>query len=252
MTRVLDIDLDFFLEGAAHWRSATDDRLDPAEFPPWRSDDVVAFLEQRCCLTGRLPGFVVENHSDLFSRWRDAIAGGKLELPLEVSHVDAHADLGLGDGGYMYLMTELLFEPVDRRLFPKMGHAGLNDSNWLAFAVACRWISSLTYVFNLEEGPPNDIMPWVMEGFTSRADNIELAAMEEDELWKIDSPTPPTVDQFEPKVPFRWSPWSRFRAAERYDVVCLTRSPAFTPPELDPMFDLIRASYIDETFFGLG
>ena len=33
--RVLDIDLDFFLDGVAHWVNADAGRLDPDEYPPW-------------------------------------------------------------------------------------------------------------------------------------------------------------------------------------------------------------------------
>ncbi len=106
-------------------------------------------MEQACRITAKLPGFVVEHHAELFACWREAIARGAMQPPFSVSHVDGHADLGLGDSGYMYLMTELLFLRPEERQFPMTGPGGLDDGNWLAFAIACRWVGDLVYVLNL-------------------------------------------------------------------------------------------------------
>lgn len=38
-----------------------------------------------------------------------------MTTPLEVVHIDAHADLGLGDASYSYLMGELAYEPIEKR-----------------------------------------------------------------------------------------------------------------------------------------
>lgn len=247
--RVLDLDLDFFVDGAAHWKESDSERLSAEDYPPWNREEALQFLTEQCGLSAALPGFVVEHHGELFALWRDAIAAGRLAPPLEVTHVDAHADLGLGDSGYMHLMTQLLFEPVESRLFPRVGVGGLADGNWLIYAIACRWLSRLTYVLNTKEGPPGDIMAYVMEGFASQAANIQLAAMNRrgiEKLWSLSHP-PPEPQLLEPKVPFSWVPWPEFRATEPFDVVCLARSPGFTPPESDALFDEIRERFIDET-----
>ena len=57
MQRILDIDLDFFVNGAAHWVAYDGDRLDPKEFRPWPLEDAIAFLRKECglFLTGRRP-----------------------------------------------------------------------------------------------------------------------------------------------------------------------------------------------------
>jgi len=44
MQRILDIDLDFFVNGAAHWVAYDGDRLEPKEFRPWPLEDAIAFL----------------------------------------------------------------------------------------------------------------------------------------------------------------------------------------------------------------
>jgi UPF0489 domain len=259
--RVLDLDLDFFIEGAANSRASNDARLDAADFPPWPREKALSFLEDRCKLTGKLPGFVVEHHAGVFACWREAISAGSLQPPFSVTHVDGHADLGLGDIGYEYLMTELLFLTPEERQSPKSGPGGVDDGNWLAFAVACRWIADLVYVLNTS-GPPDDVFPYYMDvylsgadrkaGFTGRANNIQLAAFDAEQLTRVKAPLgdePLTVTHFEPKVPFRWVPSTEFAADEPYDVVCLARSPAFTPSESDELFDEIRERFIDETAF---
>ena len=101
MQRVLDLDLDFFVDGIETNRARGDGRLDPDEYPAWSLADTLDFLRARCGLTGRLPGYVVQYHGELFTRWRDAIDAGLLQAPFHVTHVDAHADLGIGDAGYI-------------------------------------------------------------------------------------------------------------------------------------------------------
>lgn len=109
------------------------------------------------------------------------MARGEMVPPFSVTHLDAHADLGLGDAGCTYLMNELAFEPVEKRYdildrrrparrdgIHLLGNKELNDGNWLAFALACGWLSELTYVFNSEnegEGRPGDLLNFLMKDF---------------------------------------------------------------------------------------
>ena len=246
--KILDLDLDFFLHDAAYWRESGDERLDAEEFPPWSVDDALAFLEGQCGLGGKLPGFAVEYHSHVFLRWRDAIAVGALTPPFVVTHVDAHADLGLGDAGYLFLLTELLFASPDfRPRHPKLDNE-LTDGNWLSFAVACRWVSGVTYVHNTDEERPRDMMAPVMENFDPHANNIQLAAIpgKAEVMRAMSEQTQPEAVFLEEKIPLDCVPWKSFAAPDRFDVICLARSPGFTPPEADDIFDMIRSRYIDE------
>jgi hypothetical protein len=72
MFRLLDVDLDFFLDGVAEWIAKDGPRLDSSEYHPWDQDDVLVFLQDRCLLGRKLPGFVVEQHDELFPLWRQA------------------------------------------------------------------------------------------------------------------------------------------------------------------------------------
>lgn len=204
------------------------------------------FLREQCGLVKRLPGVVTENHGDLFARWRDAIDGSVLEPPFHVTHLDAHADLGQGDGGYVYLLTSLLFEPPENRAHPKVdGQRGLTDGNWLLFAIGCRWVADLIYVYG--EGGGSDEPNHVMQGFTQGADRIQLAAMGKQELNKVVPylKSPPRIDHLEPEVSYRSCAAGDFEAEAPYDFVCLTRSPPYTPRTADPLYEQIIDAFIE-------
>jgi hypothetical protein len=243
MQRVLDIDLDFFVSDVLHWPDESS-RPDPEEHQVWSNTDALTFLRDRCRLQGRRPGFVTENHAELFPLWRAAITRGMLVPPFHVTHIDVHADLGLGDVGYQYLLTELLREPPENRQYPSVGPSSLNDANHLAFAIACRWIADLVYVFG--EGGGSDELPLVMQDFDP-ASHIQLATLSQqqisDYLYQQDKPTP---EHLEPAVPYRSTRWEEFFAEGPFDFVCLTRSPPYTPVTADPLFDRIREAFIDE------
>ena len=147
--RVLDIDLDFFLDGVAYHRSPGGERLGE-DYRPWDEGAVRTFLEQRCGLrrSQPVPGRLVTHHHEAFLYWRELVEEGRLAVPFEVVHVDSHADLGTGDAGYVYLMTDILQRPVAERTRPEIGRSHLNDGNYLAFAAACRWIRRIVYVAN--------------------------------------------------------------------------------------------------------
>jgi hypothetical protein len=243
--RVLDIDLDFFLHGVAHYRASDDDRLDSTEVEPWSIEEAMSFLQERCKLTAKLPGAVVEHHGQMFERWRSAIRSGELTTPFHVTHVDAHADLGLGDAGYIPLVTNLLYrDPADRDGGTERPE-GLGDGNFLAFAIANRWISTLDYVHN--DGGGGDLLTLHMRDCDNDADSVELKAMSREEMdrW-LYRRAEPRWDRVEPRVPFRQLRWDQFAADEPYDAVCLCRSPGFTPASSDELFDLIRKQFIDE------
>lgn len=246
MQRVLDLDLDFFVHGVEHWRDRDAGRLDADDYPARSVDEALDFLQGRCGLTGRLPGFVVEHHGELFARWRDAIDGGVLQPPFHVTHVDAHADLGLGDAGYVHLMSDLLFrDPQDRR---DPGEH-LADGNYLLFAIGCRWLSGLDYVYNRNELPgegPGDLMPYAMEGYRPDAEHIELPVFTRGQIDDLLFGGRPEPVRREPRVPFRALPFRQYRASAPFDLICLARSPEYTPATCDPIYDAIREQFIVE------
>jgi hypothetical protein len=262
-SRVLDLDLDFFLYGTAHYADSAEERLDPDEYPPWPLDAAIAFLAKQCQLNGRQPGFVVEHHNELFYHCGDAIEAGQMTKSLEIVHVDGHADLGVGDASYAYLMSELAFEsiedrygilkarrPSSRSQMLDLGNRALTDGNWLMFALACGWISNLTYVTNscseTSDGcRPNDLMSLLMQDFDMQADHLQVVGTR-DMSWVGRWGHPKVIDRCDPPVPFTTNVWREYQASEPFDIVCLTRSPQYTPAEADAIFDAIAERFIDE------
>ena len=246
MQRILDIDLDFFVTPPAHWPQA-DARLEPEYHDVWPIDDAVRFLQTKCGMSRRLPGFMTENHGELFPLWRSAIADGTLQTPFHVTHIDAHADLGLGDCGYMHLMSSLLFRPVEERQHPPVGPEGLNDGNHLLYAIACRWLADLVYVYG--EGGGDDELPFALQGYRPSVEperhHVQLAAMSRQAIDRMLHQDEQEVSRLEPPVPYRSTRWESFQADGPFDFVCLTRSPPFTPPTADPLYDAIRDALFD-------
>src|ERR1019366_8668845 len=90
--------------GTSSWVERDGARLPEDEYSSWSPEETMDFLRGRCHLTGKLPGWVIEHHDEAFARWRDAVGDGMLVPPFHVTHIDAHADLGLGDAGYVHLI----------------------------------------------------------------------------------------------------------------------------------------------------
>jgi hypothetical protein len=240
--RVLDIDLDFFLDGIIYWASG-DRRIDSKAFHPWSQRSVRKFLSKNCGIhqDRRIPGRIVEHHFEAFTFWREMIEAGRLKPPFELFHIDAHSDLGLGDGGWVYLMTEVLHWPVSQRANPSIGSRQMNAGNYLSFAVACRWILNLTFVTIPENR--GDLMPYHFRGFTSTSGIIELKCCDKDRM-NLGTGSHPTnesmgVVSLEPPVPFKQMFGNEFRENGKFDFVVLSRSPGFTPKESDQLIPVI-------------
>jgi hypothetical protein len=92
-------------------------------------------------------------------------------------------------------------------------------------------------------------MAYIMDDYDPRADAIRIPVMTEDQTKLLGWPNKPAPLRFEPRVPFVMMGWESYRAAEPFDVICLSRSPGFTPASADPLFEAIRDALIDETAF---
>ena len=245
MLRILDLDMDFFVTEVAHHCDPDGPRLDSGEYPPWDLESAVRFLEERCLLSQEhtLPGACVENHGELFWLWRELLESHKLTAPFDLTHVDAHADVGLGDASYVYIVEELMHLPPELRTNPKPGFSGLNDGSFLAFACACHWISSFTYVHHPSGG--NDFLACHMKDFDPCADALQFVAFAEGEvLDTFHSPQKATPVTAASLIPLRRALPGEYIAEAPFDFVFLSRSPAFTPPECDHLFELIKERYV--------
>ncbi|MFR7610904.1 MAG: hypothetical protein ACLUZ4_09185 [Christensenellaceae bacterium] len=114
--RVLDIDLDFFLADCCE-PAPVGARPDAAGHEPWQAEKVREFLEKNCGLNTerKIPGRVFETHDGALQFWQDLIAAGQLSVPFEVTHIDAHSDLGIGRPGPGFVLNSVLpISPAER------------------------------------------------------------------------------------------------------------------------------------------
>jgi hypothetical protein len=245
VNRVLDIDLDFFVSPVVYWPS-DEGRPPDDEYEVWPIDDALAFLRDRCGLAGRMPGFVTERHDEVFARWREAIQSGLLQKPFHVTHLDAHADLGVGDASWTYVLTDLLTRPVEDRQFPLEGDmTGLSEGNFLLFSIACQWLGELVYVHG--DDSESDISPWIMEGFDLASPNIQLPEISESAKMAVltGGMRNPIPTRLEPMVAFQEFVPTEFRSTGSYDLICITRSPQYAPEKADALYSRIIEEFID-------
>lgn len=245
----LNLDLDAFLNDVANWVS-DDGRRDAAFYKPWSETDLRIFLEAQCGLSAshRVLGRFVVHHDHAFDFWKELVA--KHQTQIDLVHVDAHADLGLGDASWAHIVSEWLHLPPDQRTDPPRGSAFLNAGSYVAYALAARWLASMTYVHHPKYGgkdipciyfennnsePPNRIQlkafnPPVMEGYMRSPNYHELTAQHASKL--------------EPFVPLTKVATPDFKADSSFEYALVCQSPGFTPATSDALI-AVFSDYID-------
>ena len=267
--RLLDLDMDYFMTKiATDVGESITDRLDEDYYGNaiWPEDQVRAFLESNLGLSkdNPLPGRIVTGHNEALHFWKELIQQGDLAVPFEVIHVDSHADLGLGYDTEHFFRTTLLQWPPDERpnhsvhinCFGKQCADGIGD--YLLFAIAYRWINSLTYCAN-PYSEANDYDIYTLKGFNEKmifdhpvANIIQLLYNPDMECPDLSYDSPRKIEQFiknsipEPEVPFIIIPSiDDVKYDGNFDFVVLAQSPNYTPASADFIMDIFR-EYIVE------
>ena len=240
--RILDIDLDFFVERVMYFRQNDGTRPAADEYPVWSIEAVLEFLHERCALRGPLPGITAERHHEVFYAWRDLIEAGRLEPPFSVTHVDAHADLGRGprlrppDGGHP--------SPAGPRSnTTRHWRAGADRGELAAVRNRLPLASDLTFVFN--DDRQSDVFVHHLEDNDPEAMNIQLKAVAEGEInRRFFQLNRVEVLAHEPLVPYREVLWSNFQTGEPFDFICLCRSPDYAPASADEIYEEVRRRFV--------
>jgi hypothetical protein len=243
--RILDIDLDFFLKERPS-RKQEEGRLADQEYHPWPPRNVKEYLICRCGLRreDRTPGKLVRYHHEVFDCWRKLIVANRLSPPFHVTHLDSHADMGMGDASCEYIMGELLHLCLDRRREPKRGDwDGLLEGNWISFALACRWIAELKYVHHpallrANLGLP-DIPDRLFKDNDPRCGIIQLKKLPRVYHRGVDRLTEFTPLELEPEVPVEIVECESFVNHEPYSFIFVTQSPNYTPVTVDSLLGVI-------------
>lgn len=267
--RVLDLDMDYFMRSVAtHISESESERLPEYDYGDsvWNEKEVRAFLEDNLGLSKqkRIRGRVVAGHNEALFYWRELIENGRLTTPFDVIHVDSHADLGLGYSSWTHILDYLLFYPAEERYqHPRyidssgnIRSEGIGD--YLLFAVAYRWISSIIYCGN-PCGECNDYLLDTLKDFKEELiwdkpvqNTIQL-------LYNPDMPFPQYDDseymkqqyikksRKEPEVPFMIIPTIEdVHFDGSFDYAVLAQSPNYTPASADFIMDIFREYIIEE------
>ena len=231
--RVLDIDLDFFLADCCEL-APEGERPQLSGHEPYSKDEVMRFLEECCGLSkdSPIPGRIFETHDSALLFWNELIQSGELSVPFSVTHVDAHSDLGIGRPGPGFVMNSVISLPIEKRVdierYYRMKQ--LDEANYLLFALAFRWIDSLSNVRNPRSR--TDIPDFAFRNESGDYTHIRLSSFTS-RLFE-------TKNGEEPTIPFRvYADYSSFRAPGRYDFVSLAISPRYSPKEADALVDTI-------------
>ena len=235
--RVLDIDLDFFLTDTCPL-AEIGKRPALKGHEPWSEEAVKRFLEGRLHLhpARPLPGRIFETHDGALMLWDELIRAGKLSVPFEVTHIDAHSDLGIGRPGPGIVLGGALCRKMDVRCNIQSYYEfhQLDEANYLLYALAFRWVSRLENLRNpnsKRDMPPEIVHDYAPDG---RANKLKL--------------TPPLPELFEkmngaePVVPYAEFPCAEAYDAGSvpYDFMSVAISPRYAPKEADALLEVFQ------------
>jgi hypothetical protein len=238
--RVLDLDLDFFLDEIETWKSSSGSRLQEDDFHAWGEDQVRAFLENQCGLSREnpIPGCLVTHHDEAFVWWRNLVLGGLLKPPFEIVHIDAHSDMGFGDNSVSYIMGELLYRPVESRMNPKTGPGGLHAGSYVSFAAACRWLGRVEYVLHPKAN--DDFVPFHFKNNDPYSGALQLKKCDSESLrGHLNAMYGPRSFEAEPDIPYEMVMGTKFKNVRPFTLGLLCQSPGFTPASSDALIPVI-------------
>lgn len=236
--RVLDLDLDFFLNPFTASREPGRQRDE--DFTPWEENDVRRFLEEKCRLKQPIPGRSAETHDAAFDCWNELTSDGFFDERFELVHVDAHADLGSGDPCFNYVHEELLHLPVEERDPRRTGVGRMHEGNYLTFALARRWISRVDFVFNLDTPFLDQFPDWAFKDYDWSSQVLQLKKLKSTAGQILRFAIPRTVLDLEPDVPCGFYREDKYAANKDFDFFFLSRSPNYTPPASDKLIPIIQ------------
>lgn len=243
--RILDIDMDFFLDNIANWLPFSDERLLDSQYSPWNEKDVRRFFESNCGLSLKKPisGRIVKEHKEAYYFWRELIRKNKLTIPFDVTHIDAHSDLGGGDGAWVFIFEKVLNMPIEERTnlekFQYRNEIEKFDSgNYLLFAAAAQWIKSLIFICH----PKWDFDYYckIMKDSEDNSGYIQMKRYKEKIDFSIDYDPKFESDceiEFNIVRDYRDYIEPKFSA---FDYLVFSKSPSYTPASADFTLDVIK------------
>ncbi len=240
MQTVLSIDVDYFVRPKVT-NPIPGTRPDDVRHQIRDLENVDRFLRERCLISPERPtaGLAAQDHDAAFEAIRRWIAQGDLIAPFRLVHVDAHADLGLGDCGYAEIVEDLLQRPPADRA-TNLRHFGLG--NWLAYVIANQWVGEVVFLREPDPGRDTELLDVF---FCASPDwsVVQMRPMQEEHYLKInhvnrhefaDLPTG------EPEVKWTQTSEARFKLDHPPELIFVCQSPAYAPPGADLIFEHVK------------
>ena len=232
--RVLDLDMDFFLTAPCPL-AALGERPQEDCAQAYSDEEVIRFLEEQCGLSREhpVPGAIFDTHDKALDFWAARLQDGSLTAPFDVVHVDTHSDLAFGPPGTGYVLNVVLSRlPQQRAIIDTYREAvELDEANYLLFALAFRWISSLAYVRNPKSH--QDIPRQLLDAEGNIHLRSFVASMMEGKNGK------------EPVIPFDVvNDYTQFKQTG-YDFVTMAQSPRYAPKSADRIMDIVRRYIVE-------
>lgn len=254
--KILDLDLDYFLDSPVFNRDHTsDERVKDEECigSVWSEDRVRDFFENRLGLSRKkkVPGRILKGHDEALYFWEELVNKGLLVAPFSVIHIDSHADLGFGGTSVRFVLEELLAYPSECRNsrccrdFEVDGRFSQIDiGDYLLFAIAFGLVSEITFCANpcTDVGyVPHDILVKPIPETISTPETFPIRLrLKDDTLCRQ------RIADSEIKIPFHI-----IQAVEDvnidgdYAFVSIAQSPNYTPQNADFILEIFR-EYIVE------
>lgn len=247
MNRVLDIDMDFFLNETAYFNNGHE-RLSDEDFIPWNEERFRRFLEQNCGLSqkNKIPGRIIVKHDEAFDYCKELIGKKELKISFEITHIDAHSDLGLGDSSWYHLVSDLMHYSIEERS-NYLKREKVMMSNYLAYIIACGWVNKVNLVYP-KRWNFDDFVKILLENDDDNSKNFELKAY--DKKIKAESFHNISFDESplyrDPLLPFEIFTDENFSSNYNFDRLIFCQSPDYTPASADYMMEVIKDYIIEE------
>ena len=266
IVKVLDLDMDYFMEMIASTSFDVTDRLDEDEYGEsvWHADRVRAFLEKNLGLSKerKIPGRVVSGHDESLYFWEELVSKEMLVDPFEVVHVDSHADLGMGCHSSGFLQSSFLSLPVETRRkirdYEFLDETEtINIGDYLLWAIAYQLISKITYCSN-PNGDKNDYVWDTLKDFEEQYigkepvknyiqlkynQDMEIPQYNDSEEYKRSYLDGAKLD---PEVELEIIPTVELvNYNGDFDYAVLAQSPNYTPASADFIMDIFREYIIE-------
>lgn len=240
MQTVLSLDVDYFVSPKVTWHEEGT-RPDDADHEVRTLHEVERFLRDRCLLSTERPviGVAATDHDAAYRTIQAWLVGGILQAPFRLLHVDAHADLGLGDAGYVEILEDVIRRPLQQRA---AGHCKLDLGNWLAYAIANRWIGEV--IFLREPDPGRD--PEILACYFCNSPDwsvLQMRPLTRGELQNLNHTTRhqyAIIPTTEPEVKWTQLGEASFVLDRPPELVFTCLSPEYSPPRADLIFELVK------------